>query len=104
MQRLREQFGLEFIYSKLSRRGRRKVKDYARLMVEWEEAGPKKAREVDRLLAKKGPGLLARKFPTDGDREADIMLADEADEMDEVEDLVLLMNGRGSHEKQPKID
>ncbi len=63
MQRLRAEFGLEFIHAKLSDRGRFKVLDYAKMMLRWEEAGPKKVREINRLLAKKGPGLLSRKFP-----------------------------------------
>ena len=62
MQRLRAEFGLEFIHAKLSDRGRFKVLDYAKTMLKWEEEVPKKVREIDRLLAKKGPGILARKF------------------------------------------
>ncbi len=63
MQRLREQFGLEFIYAKLSKRGRFKVMDYAKMMLRWEEAGPRKVREIDRLMAKKRPGPLSQKYP-----------------------------------------
>ncbi len=98
MRRLRAEFGLEFVHAKLSDRGRFKVLDYAKTMLKWEEEGPKKVREIDRLLAKKGPGLLSRKFPASGDHETDTKLADEndhADEMSEVEDLVVMMNGHG---------
>ena len=63
MERLREQFGLEFIYAKLSERGRFKVMDHARLVLKWEEAGPRKVREIDRLLAKKSLGPQSQKIP-----------------------------------------
>ena len=63
MERLQAEFGLEFIYARLSERGRFKVMDYAQLMLEWEEAGPKKVREIDRLRARKVPALLSQKYP-----------------------------------------
>ncbi len=98
MERLREQFGLEFIYAKLSERGRTKVMSYSRMMLEWEEAGPKKVREIDRILAKKVPGLLSQKFPVPGGPEASPILDADADEFDDVADLTTELNGHHSPE------
>ena len=46
MRRLRREFGLEFIYVDLSERGRRKVLDYAGLMLDWERQVPRKPRKA----------------------------------------------------------
>ncbi len=46
MRRLRRVFGLEFIYVDLSERGRRKVLDYAGLMLDWERQVPRKPRKA----------------------------------------------------------
>ncbi len=96
MQRLRKQFGLEFIYAKLSRRGRRKVKEYARLLLFWENAGPKKVREIDRIRARKSPGLLSMKYSTPDGPEASPILDAGVDEFDDVADLTTILNGHHS--------